>query len=237
MEREEAAKAKADEARVKAVDAGEEVPEPEPSPSASSAVVLSKDRSSSWDRFGMGEMPFLNTVFENPLFEKVFGESEIAASIREMKDMDPQFRLDEFAEDIEHMVAPHIIRSFLEGDKRALELHCGEATFNAVNQSLKSREKQKVTLDASILAGPLDIELKGAKLMETGPPLFIWSFYCQQINCLMDKDGEVIEGAVDDIRNVFYAMLVTRHPDLDNLELAYPWQIVELAILGNQPTM
>ncbi|CAE7535266.1 unnamed protein product [Symbiodinium natans] len=43
--------------------------------------------SSSWDRFGarLGEMPFLSSVFENPLFDRVFGETEIAASIREMK--------------------------------------------------------------------------------------------------------------------------------------------------------
>lgn len=216
---------------------GEEA-EAVPDPSAGSSVVVSKDRSSSWDRFGgMGDMPFLNTVFENPLFERVFGESEIAASIREMKQMDPNFRLEYFAEDMEHVVGPHIVRAFLEGDQEALELHCSETTFSAVNSSIKARKKQKVALDSTVLAGPQEFELKGAKLMDQGPPLFIWTFHCQQINCLRDKDGEVVEGDIDDIRQVYYAMLVTRHPDLDNLHLMYPWQIVELAIVGNQATM
>eukprot|EP00435_Cladocopium_sp_Y103_P054929 s38_g18.t1 len=52
-----------------------------------SALVVSNAGSTSWDRFGarLGDMPFLNSVFENPLFDRVFGETEIAASIREMK--------------------------------------------------------------------------------------------------------------------------------------------------------
>eukprot|EP00434_Breviolum_minutum_P020458 symbB.v1.2.018041.t2/scaffold1424.1/size119625/6 len=54
----------------------------------SSALVVSNVGSTSWDRFGarLGDMPFLNSVFENPLFDRVFGETEIAASIREMKE-------------------------------------------------------------------------------------------------------------------------------------------------------
>ncbi|CAJ1437988.1 unnamed protein product [Effrenium voratum] len=55
-----------------------------------SALVVSQARSSSWDRFGAGlrdmsgaETPFLNSVFENPLLDRVFGETEQAeASIR-----------------------------------------------------------------------------------------------------------------------------------------------------------
>merc|ERR1712048_768995 len=141
----------------------------------------------------------------------------------------------EFAEDIEYIVAPHIIKTYLEGDAQALEKHCGEAAFAAVNASIKARKQQKLTLDANILAGPKEVELKGAKLMDKGPPCFIWTFNMQQVNCLRDKHGEIIEGAVDDIRTVRYAMVVQRHPHLDKLDIEYPWQISELAIVGNQP--
>jgi len=201
------------------------------------ALVVSKAHTSSWDRFGAGlrDMPFLSSVFENPLFDRMFGESEIAASIREMKDIDYSFQLEEFAEDIEYVVAPHIIRTYLEGDQQALERHCGEAAFAAVNASIKARKQQKLTLDTNILAGPKEVELKGAKLMDKGPPCFIWTFNMQQVNCLRDKQGDIIEGAVDDIRTVCYAMVVQRHPNLDELALEYPWQISELAILWNQP--
>jgi len=204
---------------------------------AGSAVVVSKTQDgSSWDRFGAGlrDMPFLSNVFENPLFDRMFGESEIAASIREMKEIDPHFFLEEFAEEIEYVVAPHFVQNFLDGNQDQLELHCGEAAFAAVNASIKARRTNKMTLDANILAGPKEVELKGAQRMDKGPPCFIWTFNTQQVNCLRDSAGDIIEGAVDDIRTVYYAMAVTRHPELEKT-LEYPWQVTEMAIVGNQP--
>eukprot|EP00927_Polykrikos_kofoidii_P056617 TRINITY_DN50714_c0_g1_i1.p1 TRINITY_DN50714_c0_g1~~TRINITY_DN50714_c0_g1_i1.p1 ORF type:complete len:411 (-),score=84.74 TRINITY_DN50714_c0_g1_i1:274-1506(-) len=206
------------------------VPEPE------TALVVSKAHNSSWERFGASvrDMPFLSSVFENPLFDRVFGESEIAASVREMQELDSSFRMADFAEDIEHVVAPHIIKTFLEGNREALKGQCGEAAFAAVDASIKARMQQKLSLDPNILAGPTEVELKGAKLMDKGPPCFIWTFTMQQINCLRDRNNEIIEGAVDDIRTVCYALAVTRHPDLSIPSLEHPWQISELAILWNQ---
>merc|ERR1719454_10757 len=104
------------------------------------ALVVSKEKTSSWDRFGAGlrDMPFLSNVFDNPLFDRLFGESEIAASIREMKEIDPSFFLEDFAEEIEYVVAPHIVQNFLDGKAEPLELHCGEAAFAAVNASIKA---------------------------------------------------------------------------------------------------
>lgn len=202
-----------------------------------SALVVSKNQDgSSWDRFGAGlrDMPFLSNVFENPLFDRMFGESEIAASIREMKDIDPSFFLEDFAEEIELVVAPHFVQNFLDGNQENLELHCGEAAFAAVNASIKARRTNQMSLDTSILAGPKEVELKGAQRMDKGPPCFIWTFNTQQVNCLRDREGEIIEGAIDDIRTVYYAMAVTRHPELEKT-LEYPWQVTEMAIVGNQP--
>jgi len=202
------------------------------------ALVVSTRGSSSWDRFGAGlrDMPFLQNLYENPLFAHLLGESEIAAAIREMKEIDYTFHLEDFAEEIEYVVAPHVVKSYLEGDQKSLEMQCGEAAFHAVNASIKARLKQKLSLDTGILAGPSEVELKGAQCMDTGAPCFIWTFNTQQINCLRNAEGEIVEGAQDDIRTVYYAMVVTRHPNLEDLTLEYPWQISELAIVGNQPT-
>jgi import inner membrane translocase subunit TIM44 len=224
---------KAAEAQAKAAEAAKAAEEMD----AGSAMVVSKTQGdSSWDRFGSGirDMPFLSNMFENPLFDRMFGESEIAASIREMKDIDSSFFLEDFAEEIETVVAPHIVQTYLDGDQDALELHCGEAAFAAVNASIKARKQNKMTLDTNILAGPKEVELKGAQRMDKGPPCFIWTFNTQQVNCLRDREGDIIEGAVDDIRTVYYAMAVTMHPELEKT-LEYPWQVSELAIVGNQP--
>lgn len=202
------------------------------------AMVVSDRGNSTWERFGAGlkDSPFLSSIFENPLFDRVFGESEIAASIREMKEIDYDFQLEEFAEEIEYVIAPHIIQTYLDGDQEALKKHCGEAAFAAVDASIKARKTQKLSLDTNILAGPREVTLVSAKLMDKGSPVFIWTFHMQQVNCLRDKAGEIIEGAVDDIRTVCYALAVMKHPELEKTDgLEYPWQVSELAILWNQP--
>jgi import inner membrane translocase subunit TIM44 len=209
-------------------------------------LVVSDRGNSTWDRFGanMKDMPFLNAFYNNPLMDSLFGETEISASIRQMKEsVDPNFRLDEFVDEIESIVTPKFVRWYLEGNAEKLKLHCGEAAFAAVNASINARNKQRLQLDSNILSGPSDFELKAAKSGSMGEaeagtasPLFVFTFNAQQINCLRDHEGNVVEGAVDDIRQLFYAIAVQRNPKaISSSELEFPWQIQEIAILGNQP--
>jgi import inner membrane translocase subunit TIM44 len=209
-------------------------------------LVVSDRGSSSWDRFGarMSDMPFLNAFFSNPLMDSLFGETEISASIRQMRDdVDPNFSLEEFCEEIESVVAPRFIEWYLTGEAERLRLHCGEAAYAAVNASIDARRKQGLCLDTNVLSGPSEFELKAAKSSSAGEsaagassPLFVFTFNCQQINCLRDSEGSVVEGAVDDIRQLFYAIAVQRHPKAtSSSELEFPWQIQDIAILGNQP--
>ncbi|KAF8820837.1 putative mitochondrial inner membrane translocase TIM44 [Cardiosporidium cionae] len=196
------------------------------------ALVLAKE--SAWDRFGtkLKDMPFLQNFFENPFLGKLFGETEIAASIREMKLEDSSFRLPEFMEIVEEVVAPHLIDCFLQGDTDSLRLHCGEAAFSAASSSIKERELMKVQLDPTVLQ-LRGVELKGARRVEDGTPWFIFTFTAQQINCLRDSHGIVVSGAIDDIREVVYSMALTKHPEPDTFGLHYPWMVKELAIIGN----
>ncbi|CAD7947018.1 unnamed protein product [Amoebophrya sp. A25] len=202
---------------------------------------------SAWDRFGakISDMPLLNSFYDNPLVDRMFGETEIAQSLREMKEILPAFRLAEFTEEIEQVVAPAIVRAYLEGDSEFLKMHCGEAAFMAVNASIKERRKLKLVLDMDVRQGPEEVELKGARGLEGGAysaPTFVFTFHTQQINCLRKEgSGEVAEGAVDDIRSVSYAIAITRHPfcdeenEGDETLLEFPWLVSELAIVGNQP--
>lgn len=226
-------------------------PYEEPTPvepnTTTDGLVVSDQGNSSWDRFGanMRDMPFLNAFFSNPLMDTLFGETEISASIRQMReDVSIDFNLAEFVEEIETIVTPNFIKWYLEGNADKLKHHCGEAAFAAVNASIGARLKQKLTLDTNILAGPSDFELKAAKsgsigesAAGTASPLFVFTFSAQQINCLRDADGNVVEGAVDDIRQLFYAIAVQRSPKSLSAEVDFPWQIQEVAILGNQPTI
>ncbi|KAF4676092.1 Mitochondrial import inner membrane translocase subunit TIM44 [Perkinsus chesapeaki] len=224
-------------------EAAEEDPNAEPIPEHphANALVVSDKQKSTWERFGFntsdsGDSKFLGGFFDNPMLDRVFGETEISQSIREMKEIDPHFRLSQLVEDVEAVVAPSIITWFLEGDAEDLKLHCGEAAFAAVNASIAARKNQRLSLDPTILQGPEDLELKGAKSGgEVDSPCFIFTFSTQQINCLRNEKGEVVEGAIDDIRQVFYALAVQRHPEPNTVGLKFPWRVQEIAILGNQP--
>ena len=61
-----------------------------------------------------------------------------------MKEIEPNFTLHQMMDEIEHVVAPAIIKAYLEGDADFLKLHCGEAAYMAVNASVVERVKQKV---------------------------------------------------------------------------------------------
>uniref|UniRef100_A0A0G4F187 Tim44-like domain-containing protein n=1 Tax=Chromera velia CCMP2878 TaxID=1169474 RepID=A0A0G4F187_9ALVE len=124
------------------------------------AVVLHHD--SAWDRFGsrLRDMPFLHSFFENPVFGKFFGETELAVAIKEQKKIDPSFRLADFAEEVEHVIAPKLVSAFLEGDADFIKLHCGEIAYATCFASIRERQAQRLTLDPNILL-MRNVQLKG----------------------------------------------------------------------------
>ncbi len=104
-----------------------------------------------------------------------------------MKEISTNFRLHDFIEEIEQVIAPKIIQAYLNGDKEFLKMHCGEAAYMAVWSSIKERKRSRLVLDNDIRQGPEEVELKGARGMDGGSyssPTFVFTFHTQQINCL-----------------------------------------------------
>ncbi|CRG96303.1 mitochondrial import inner membrane translocase subunit TIM44, putative [Plasmodium gallinaceum] len=192
---------------------------------------------SAWDKFGskLKDMPFLNNFFENPFIGKLFGETELAAALREMKMYDKNFKLSELMYLFEYVISKHIVESYLIGDEETLRLHCGSSAFNSLNASINERKKKKVYLDTNVLIYK-NHELKGAQRMEESSPWFIFTFHTQQINCLKNKNDEIIEGKIDDIREVVYTIALSKHPEPEKEGLLYPYIVREFAIIGNTPS-
>ncbi|CRH00124.1 mitochondrial import inner membrane translocase subunit TIM44, putative [Plasmodium relictum] len=192
---------------------------------------------SAWDKFGskLKDMPFLNNFFENPILGKLFGETELAAALREMKMYDKNFKLSELMYLFEYVISKHIVESYLVGDEETLRLHCGSSAFNSLNASINERKKKKVYLDTNVLIYK-NHELKGAQRMEESSPWFIFTFHTQQINCLKNKNDEIIEGKIDDIREVVYTIALSKHPEPEKEGLLYPYIVREFAIIGNTPS-
>ncbi|PFH35025.1 putative inner membrane translocase TIM44 [Besnoitia besnoiti] len=246
MERKEKGEAEPTEADAEKKKGGDEQTASSHEEPREDALILSQR--TSWDRFSsrFKDMSFLQNFFENPLMAQLFGETEVAASIREMKIIDPKFKLGELHNLMERVIAAHIVQAFLLGDEETLAIHCAEGAFAALRASIVERRAQRVRLDSEILHLG-NVELVGARRSLTPPvcasqkisedecPWFVYTFACQQLNCLRSEvDGKIVEGRADDIRRVLYSVAIAKHPRPETEGLLYPWMIREIAIIGSE---
>lgn len=58
-------------------------------------------------------------------------------------------------------------------------------------------------------------------------------FSCQQINCVRNKDGEVVEGGEDEIRANAYVLALQREYDEENGSLI--WKVVDFTLAQSVP--
>ena len=63
-------------------------------------------------------------------------------------------------------------------------------------------------------------------------PIIVVQFMAQQINCIRNKEGDVIEGAPDDIRAYYYVMAFQR--DYDEKESALIWRVIDFQLGGGE---
>lgn len=73
-------------------------------------------------------------------------------------------------------------------------------------------------------------------------PICVVSFACQQINCVRDSFGNVVEGRADEIHQVHYAWALQQevHGAPDPLTGAWRpprWQLREMLIRGSMPLL
>ncbi|KAL8451012.1 hypothetical protein Emed_002222 [Eimeria media] len=192
------------------------------------ALVLSNE--TAWDRFGarLRDMPFLQHFFGEQRKQQQQQQSSssteaVAAAAAEQQQ---QQVLSELHELVQTVVAEHIVSAYLLGDEETLRLHCGDGAFAALKASIDERNRLQLRLDPSILLLG-QVELVGARQsgMDCGEsPWFVYSFDCQQINCLRSATtGQVVQGAKDDIRRVVYTIAISRHSKPETPGLLYPW--------------
>ena len=60
-------------------------------------------------------------------------------------------------------------------------------------------------------------------------PLMVVGFQAQQVHCITDKKGDVVEGADDKVTNNFYILCMQRDWDDDAGELQ--WKIIEFSLM------
>lgn len=166
------------------------------------------------ERIEYSDNPVLN--FFRRIGDRLFSENEMATVIREVREDLPEFRISEFLATVQEELVPEILGAYLHGDRKKLEEACTEEAFGMLRASIRERETEGIMMDTNILDVD-DVELTAGKMMGESPVLIV-TFTTQQINCLRNGGGEIIEGREDDIRAVYYAWAFVQDMEYEDEE-------------------
>jgi import inner membrane translocase subunit TIM44 len=165
-------------------------------------------------------------------YDAVFAETEEGQAIKELRRLDRDFVLEDWLQECEDDFAPDMLQAYLTGDESLMKGLCGDTAKAMVSAFIAERKKNGFVVNPTIL----DIgetNLLAARVFEKAPPIMVVQFQAQQIHCVTDKHGEVVEGNEDAITNNFYVLAMQRDWDEEENELR--WKIVEFMILGSVP--
>merc|ERR1719516_614146 len=131
------------------------------------------------------------------VFGSVFTNTELSETLTEIVKMDPAFEKEQFLKDCEKDIIPNILEAIVRGDLEILEDWCYEAPFNVLATPLRQAKQMGYQLHSQVL--DIDsINLMMGKMMEQGPVLIL-TFNSQQIVCVRNKEGKVVEGSEDKV--------------------------------------
>jgi len=159
------------------------------------------------------------------IFGAVFTRTELSETLTEIVKMDPTFQKEHFLKDCETDIIPNILEAIIRGDLEILEDWCYEAPFNVLGQPLRQAAQLGYTLDSCVL--DIDnLDLAMGKMMEQGPVLVI-TFTSQQILCVRNGKGEVVEGDPEKVMRVQYVWVLCR--DQSELDPKAAWRLLDLS--------
>eukprot|EP00816_Leptocylindrus_hargravesii_P006987 CAMPEP_0196820544 /NCGR_PEP_ID=MMETSP1362-20130617/75795_1 /TAXON_ID=163516 /ORGANISM="Leptocylindrus danicus, Strain CCMP1856" /LENGTH=373 /DNA_ID=CAMNT_0042199475 /DNA_START=144 /DNA_END=1262 /DNA_ORIENTATION=- len=163
------------------------------------------------------------------VYDTLTAESEFALATKELNRLDPDFTLEQFKMDLMDTTIPEIMDYFLSGNIKQLKRWLGEAVYNKLSAEIRIRKQEGLIVDPNILSFDnseiLACQVEG---VEKGSPIILFHFMCQQINCVRNKDGEVVEGGEDEIRANSYVVALQREYDDENGTLN--WKIIDFTL-------
>lgn len=113
----------------------------------------------------------------------------------------------------------------VRGDLEILKDWCHEGPFNILSTPIKQAQKMGARFDSKVL-DIKDVDLTMGKMIDQGPVLVI-NFTSQQIMCLRDSKGTVIEGDPEKVLRVMYVWVLCR--DMSELDPKAAWRLLDLS--------
>lgn len=160
----------------------------------------------------------------------LFQKTELSETLTEICKIDNSFEQKRFLKQCEVDIIPNILEAMTRGDLEILKDWCHEGPYNIFAVPIKEAHKAGYKIESKILdIDNVDIVL--GKVMEQGPVLII-TFTSQQIMCVRDSGGSVVEGDADKIMRVSYVWVLCRDPAEHNPRAA--WRLLDLSASSNE---
>jgi len=102
-----------------------------------------------------------------------------------------QFLQELWAEEVKTNLVPQIIKAHLAGNTSALKPWLGEAVYNKLAADIRTRKHDGIVFDTNIL--DIDENQILVRFLENNAPVIVVVYMVQQINCIRNRKGEIIE--------------------------------------------
>lgn len=187
-----------------------------------------------WEESENGLIALIRTIVEK--VTGFFAETEQARVVKQLKLMDPSFKLTDFQRTLTNYIVPEILDAYIKNDDKVLKEWFSEAPYNVWQANNKQFIQQGLFSDSKIL-DIRGVEIVTCKSLPPNEvPVVVVSCRAQEIHLYRKaKTGEIAAGTEDHIQLSTYAMVLTRIPEEFENKVTEGWKIVEFARGGSRP--
>lgn len=164
-------------------------------------------------------------------YSTMFAESDHGRGMTTMLALDPGFNEADFVEEMTEEIVPNLVTAFLRGDRKMLEHLCTPSGLMGMKPVLKQREAEGVHADPTVLSVD-SVDLYTMRQEAGNTPIAVATCQVQQIHCIRNAAGEVVEGSEDTVKQVTYMLAMQRQWDEGGLGLV--WRVAEVSMTDGQ---
>ncbi|XP_074294674.1 mitochondrial import inner membrane translocase subunit TIM44-2-like [Silene latifolia] len=181
------------------------------------------------ERWETSDSPVVHKIQD--INDKVFGENDTALSFKEIRRRDPIFSLPEFIAEVQEVIKP-VLNAYMKGDFQLLAKYCSTEVVERCKAEHKVFEAQGIFFDNKILHIS-EMFVRETKMMGN-TPIIILDFQTQQVYCVRDRQGSIMEGGKDTIQTVHNAWAMQQmDPEDIKEDLIYSmWRLREMQQFG-----
>ncbi|XP_052863195.1 mitochondrial import inner membrane translocase subunit TIM44-like [Anopheles cruzii] len=155
----------------------------------------------------------------------LFSRNELSEALTEICRIDPSFDQRQFLLDCENDIIPNVLESIIRGELEVLRDWCFQSTYSAIAAPILAAIEAGYRFDSKLL----DIEsvdLVMGKMMLQGPVLIV-TFLTQQVVCVRNAQGSIVEGDPETVLRCNHVWVLCRDSNEPNPRSA--WRLMEMS--------